>query len=187
MSTNKQLSPIEYLLIVHSCTFDELFTILSYTPQLRRLNLLNSINIDTNIQTILPITLSNLTDISIPMDNVTFDEFEILIRKINVKLKVLRVTTRAQDINFLNARRWEKLILKSLSQLEEFYLRYYEPVNKYPIYSGVPNQFTSSFWIERQWTFEAEIIGESINYFIRPYRYIEKMIFCRYEIDYLFS
>jgi hypothetical protein len=65
--------------------------------------------------------------------------------------------------------------------------RYYEPVDKYPIYPGGQNQFTSSFWIERQWTFEAEIIDESINYFIRPYRYIEKMIFCRYEIDYLFS
>jgi hypothetical protein len=178
MATNKQLSPIEYLLIFHSCTFDELFTILSYTPQLRRLNLVNSINIDTNVQTILPITLSNLTDISISMDNVTFDEFEILIRKINVKLKVLRVTTHAQDMTFLNAHRWKKFILRSLSQLEQFYLRYYEHVNeeyKYPIYLGRPNQFTSSFWIERQWTFEAEIIGESISYFIRPYRYIQKI------------
>jgi hypothetical protein len=177
MATNKQLSPIEYFSIYQS-TFNELWTILSYTPQLRRLNLLNSI--DTNIQTILPITLSNLTDISVPMDSVRFDEFEILIRKINANLKILRVSIQSQDMNFLNAYRWERLILQSLPQLKEFYLRYHEGVddqNKYPIYSGEANQFTSSFWIERQWIFEAEIIGTSINYLIRPYRYNEKRFF----------
>jgi len=181
MSTNKQLSPIEYLRISHSCTFDELFTILSYTPQLRHLDLLNSIDIDRSIQTRLPNTLLNLTNILINIDNIKLDEFEILIRKMNVKLKSLRVNTLAQDVNFLNAHRWEQLILRSLSQLEEFYLQYHEPVVNgyiYPIFSGELNQFTSSFWIERQWTFEAEIIHASIYYFIRPYRYIENIIFC---------
>jgi hypothetical protein len=98
-------------------------------------------------------TLSNLTDISISIPDVRFDEFEILIRKIDAKLKFLRVSIRSQDIVFLSAYRWEQLIIKSLPQLEEFHLRYYERVDgkyKYPIYLGGANQFTSSFWIERQ-------------------------------------
>jgi hypothetical protein len=183
---NKQLSTIEYLAMYHSCTFNELFTILAYTPQLRRLNLLDRIEIGTNIQTLLPITLSNLTDISMAMNHVKFDEFKILIRKINAKLKVLRVSAYGQDIAFLNAHQWENLILRTFPQLEEFYLRYHDEVGdeyEYPAYPQGPNQFSSSFWIERQWTFEAEIVGESIIFSIRPYRYIEKMVFLLYEID----
>ncbi|CAF4773011.1 unnamed protein product, partial [Rotaria sp. Silwood2] len=109
--------------------------------------------IDSNIRTILPITLSNLTDVSIHMHRVKFDEFEIFIRKVCSKLKILRVNTRSPDIALLNAYRWKKLILQSLLQLEEFYLRYYERAGslyKYSIYNGGPNQFISSFWIERQ-------------------------------------
>jgi len=180
MPTNKQLSTIEYLAIYHSCTFNELFTILPYTPQLRRLNLLDRIEIGTSIRTLLPITLSNLTDISMDMDHVKFDEFKILIRKINAKLKVLRVTAHYRNITFLNAHQWEKFILRTFPQLEEFYLRYFDEVGdeyKYPVYPQGPNEFTSSFWIERQWTFEAEIVGEFNIYSIRPYRYIEKMAF----------
>ncbi|CAF2573922.1 unnamed protein product [Rotaria sp. Silwood2] len=173
MAINKQQSTIEYFSIHHRCTLNELYAIISYTPQLRRLNLCHKFEIDSNIRTILPITLSNLTNVSIHMHHEKFDEFEIFIRKICSKLKILRVNTYSQDIAFLNAYRWEKLILQSLSQLEEFYLRYYEragPVHKYPMYNGQLNQFVSSFWIERQWIFETEINSESIIYLVGPYR-----------------
>ncbi|CAF5123401.1 unnamed protein product, partial [Rotaria sp. Silwood1] len=119
------------------------------------------INIDTNIQTILPITLSNLTDISIPMSDVKFDEFEIFIRKIDAKLKILRITTQSQQRNFLSAHRWKQLILMSLPQLEEFYLRYIEFFNEAYQYSEAANQFVSSFWIDRKWTFEVKINHET--------------------------
>ncbi|CAF5072019.1 unnamed protein product, partial [Rotaria sp. Silwood1] len=85
----------EYFITYQFCIFNELSTILSFIPQLRCLKLFNSIGIDTNIQTMLRITLSNLTDISIPMNDVKFDEFETLIRKIDAKLKVLRVTLQS--------------------------------------------------------------------------------------------
>ncbi|CAF1303628.1 unnamed protein product [Rotaria sordida] len=152
MAINNQQSTIEYLSIRHRCTLHELYTIISYTPQLRRLNLRHKLEIDSNIRTILPITLSNLTDFSIYIHHIKFDEFEIFIRKICSKLKILRVNIQSRDITFLNAYRWEKLILQFLPQLEEFYLRYYERVGsvyKYPIYNEGSNQFISSFWIER--------------------------------------
>jgi len=38
------------------------------------------------------------------------------------------------------------------------------------MYSGGPNQFTSSFWIERQWLLETEIDDYCIKYSICPYR-----------------
>ncbi|CAF1270950.1 unnamed protein product [Rotaria sordida] len=107
------------------------------------------------------------------MYHAKFDEFEIFIRKIYSTLKVLHVNTYFQDITFLNASRWRKLILQSLPQSEEFYLRYYEragPVYKYPIYNDQLNQFVSSFWIEQQWIFEVEINNESIIYLVGPYR-----------------
>ncbi|CAF5083154.1 unnamed protein product, partial [Rotaria sp. Silwood1] len=169
MVTNQRLSTIEYLAIDHSWTYNELFSIMSYTPQLRHLHLFNAFDFHTNIQTILPITLSKLTDISIPINRLKFHEFEILVRKIDTKLKVLRVTVRSQDITFLTAYRWEKLILQSFPQLKEFYLRYIENFDREYHYPGGPDQFISSSWIKRQWTFEVEIDHESISYFIRPY------------------
>ncbi|CAF4840698.1 unnamed protein product, partial [Rotaria sp. Silwood2] len=102
---------------------------------------------------------------SIPMDRLKFHEFETIIRKIDANLKVLRVKAQSQDITFLNAHRWEKLILEYLPQLEDFYLRYVENFNREYHYPGGPDQFISSSWIKRQWTFEVEIDDESINYF----------------------
>ncbi|CAF5146770.1 unnamed protein product, partial [Rotaria sp. Silwood1] len=108
MVTNQRLSTIEYLAIDHCWTYNELISIMSYTPQLRRLYLFNAFDFHRNIQTILPITLSKLTDISIPMNYLKFYEFEIIIRRIDAKLKVLRVTVQSQDLTFLNVYRWEK-------------------------------------------------------------------------------
>ncbi|CAF4942331.1 unnamed protein product, partial [Rotaria sp. Silwood2] len=81
------------------------------------------------------------------MNDVKFDEFEILIRKRDAKLKVLRVTIQSQQINFLSAHRWEQLILMYLPQLEEFYLRYIELFDEEYQYSEAADQFVSSFWI----------------------------------------
>ncbi|CAF4485433.1 unnamed protein product [Rotaria sp. Silwood2] len=145
MVTNQRLSTIEYLAIDHCWTYNELISIMSYTPQLRRLYLFNAFDFHRNIQTILPITLSKLTDISIPMNYLKFYEFEIIIRKIDAKLKVLRVTVQSQDVTFLNVYRWEELILESFPQLEKFYLRYIENFDREYHYPGMPDQFISAF------------------------------------------
>jgi len=64
------------------------------------------------------------------------------------KLKVFTFTTRSEDIAYLNANRWEKLILKYLSQLEEFHFQYYEYIddeNESLVNLCQPNQFSSAF------------------------------------------
>jgi len=43
-------STIEYLDIHHSCTFTELYTLISYTPQLRRLHFMQEDDNYTNIK-----------------------------------------------------------------------------------------------------------------------------------------
>jgi hypothetical protein len=98
IATNQQFSSIEHLDIDHCCTFDELSTISSYTPQLRYLKFTHDLNGDRNIDIISPITLSNLTYLSIHVYNLTFYTFEIFISKIYSKLKTLCVITRSEDI-----------------------------------------------------------------------------------------
>jgi hypothetical protein len=126
-------------------------------------------------------TLSNSTHISIKVYYLTFDEFESFIRKFECKVKVLHLIINCEDVTYLNAHRWEQLILQSLPQLEEFYLKYYEYLecrnyeDESLQYLGEPNQFTSSFWMARQWIFETEIDIFNIIYSVRPYRYINKM------------
>jgi hypothetical protein len=56
---NKQLSPIEHLVIGHLCKFDELSIVLSYTPQLRRLDFIDTHDNDTNLVNMLSIRLLN--------------------------------------------------------------------------------------------------------------------------------
>jgi len=62
--TNKQFSTIEYLVIDHGCTFKELFTIISYTPQLRRLGFHHLSDNDSSIKALSSIILTDLVDIS---------------------------------------------------------------------------------------------------------------------------
>jgi hypothetical protein len=78
---------------------------------------------------------------------------------------------------FLDGHRWKQFILQYLPDLKKFYLKFKDLIHhkhQHAIYSGEPNQFTSSFWIERRWILEFIIMGEEINYSIHPYRYIEK-------------
>ncbi len=73
----------------------------------------------------------------------------------------------------MNAHRWEQLICQYFPQLKIFSLHYHErpdEEDEYPIYSANVNEFSSSFWIERRWIFEAEIALGHIRYSIDPYK-----------------
>ncbi|CAF4111375.1 unnamed protein product [Rotaria magnacalcarata] len=168
LATGKQLSTIEYLEIVHYYTFDELSDLISYTPKLRHLNLSHINQDDSTIETMSPINLENLTSISMYTNYINFDEFETFIQNIYSELRTLHVTFSYQDITFLDAYRWEKLILQYLSQLKKFSLKYYD--NGHSMYSGERTQFNSSFWIERKLIMNMEINEYKILYLVSPYR-----------------
>ncbi|CAF0921623.1 unnamed protein product [Rotaria sordida] len=173
MATAKQFSPIKSLMIDHSCTFKECSTIISYTPQLRNLSVSHLLMDDNPKKGIhLPMILSNLTYLFICEYDLDFDQFEMFIRKIDAKLQFLSFNTESEDINYLDAKRWEKLIMKYLPQLDKFYFQYHiyrDYENEYPVYRDQCDQFISSFWIDRQWLFNADIDYGFILYSIQPY------------------
>jgi hypothetical protein len=168
---SQPVSTIDYLVIDHPCTSQDLSNIISYTPHLSRLSVTKALNIKENFPIIFP--LSNLTNFSIDLSSMSFDEFEILISKIDAKLKILRLYILFDNRVYLNARRWEQLILHYLPGLEKFYLKYVDFISEYletERYSELRNEFFSSFWLERQWILEAETDDEVTIYSIRPYK-----------------
>ncbi|CAF3762461.1 unnamed protein product [Rotaria sordida] len=83
IATNKQFSNIKYLYIHHSCSFQELFAIISYTFQLYRLKLsYTSDNDEPIIGNVLPIPLLSLIHFSIDRYDMKFDKFKWFIKNI---------------------------------------------------------------------------------------------------------
>jgi len=173
---DNQFCSIEYLIIDHYCSLNELIPLISYRSKLRRLAL-HKIKInDSNIMLLSSNTLVNLKSIYLHLYETTFNELEMFITTRFSNLKFLSVIT-SEDITFLDAYRWEQFILNYFPQLEKFYLIYDDYIDyrqQYPIYTGISNQFFSSFWLERQWLFKAHVKYTNIKYKIRPYRYTEK-------------
>ena len=170
---NNQYSTIENLIINHSCTFDELSVILSYTPELRRLNFSQLDESALVIGTLLPTRLSNLTHIFLNVPYITFNEFKIFITSLECKLKTLRFTTRSADVTYMDAYRWEELILKYFPQLKQFYFQYCEETDdecEFLPYIEDVSQFTSSFWIGQKWIFETAMNSVEVKYSIHPYK-----------------
>ena len=85
-ATDEQTSSVEHLIIDHECDLKDLFKIISYTPQLRRLKLSMLINKNKRIQDTKPMILSNLIHLSIYADEITFNEFKIFINQIKFKI-----------------------------------------------------------------------------------------------------
>ncbi|CAF1476369.1 unnamed protein product [Rotaria sordida] len=171
MAMNNQFSPIEYLVIDHYCSLNELISLISYTLKLRRLTVHKIKTNNSNITILSSITLNNLNSIYLDLRQTTFNVLEIFITKKFPNLKSLFIAG-SNDINFLDAYRWEQFILNNFSQLEKFYFVYDDLLDneeKYRRFTGKSNQFSSSFWIERQWLFEVEIKDTDIEYIIRQY------------------
>ncbi|CAF4658163.1 unnamed protein product [Rotaria sp. Silwood2] len=102
----------------------------------------------------------------------TSNELEIFSTEIYLNLKILFIHC-SDNIIFLDAYRWEKLILHYYPQLEIFYFIYYDRMNndnQYSTYSYGLNQFSSSFWIQHRWIFNVQIDNTDIKYMVYPYR-----------------
>jgi hypothetical protein len=175
MITNKQVSPIEHLIIDHSCTLNALTCIMPYVPKLRRLSFTDSEYDDSNIDHHFSSILSNLTHLTMNVNYMKFDKLEMLIKTMNSNLIFLHVNIFgiADDVNYFDSARWEKLILKYLPKLDKFFFDYCEDMEgaeELSTHLEESNQFNSSFWIERKWRLETKVNFEFITYSIRPYK-----------------
>lgn len=115
-----EFTNVKYLVIDHRCTLNELMSILSYTPQLRRFSCQNLYRTYSNVKKLAPIKLPNLRYIVLVKCDLTFDEFEMFIRTILSPVELLWIST-SNDPADLNAARWEKLISEHISHLRKFY------------------------------------------------------------------
>ena len=174
MATPEQFNSIEILVIDHSCSFEELVSLVSYTPHLRQLHVMDSMDSMPKITMMSPTALTNLTHLTILADNIDFDEVELFIKRMIFKLKKFVFRT-ANDTSFLDADRWEQLIVQHLPYVEAFSIIYQEYLSEesgYDIYYGKANAFLSSFWIERKWFLDIDIDDNYITYSIQLYRYV---------------
>ncbi|CAF1483298.1 unnamed protein product [Adineta steineri] len=154
----------------HHCTFEDLPMITIYTPKLQHLYFINEKELNNSIRDIiLPIPLCSLTHLTVRDYYKNFNEFEIFISHLNLKLKVLFITVKFQDITYLNAFHWEEFIRKHLPQLKKCYLNHFEGI-QFPINPQQLNQFSSIFWIKRQWIMEIQFADGYTTHLIRPYR-----------------
>jgi len=177
LTIRSQISPIEHLIIDHTCTINDLLTILSYTPKLTHLICKQPIKSNVNNEQIKSIRVFHLTHISIPFGYISFNEFEIFIRKISSEIQILKFYTNI-DSNYLNTNRWEQLIQEYIPNLNKFYFIYIDVVNEHLIVTPdhrQMNRFNSTFWIKKQWIFHIEIrtcirLNTAVLYKISPRR-----------------
>ena len=92
MLLNDQFSSIEYLLIYHGCTLNQLINILSYTPRFSHLSLFNIIESDDDIKSEMMIKLNNLIHLTIVIYDIDFNEFEEFLLKLCSQLQLLNIT-----------------------------------------------------------------------------------------------
>lgn len=159
----EQFSSIEQLVIDHPCTLHLLYSILFHTQKLSRLTC--ECLLDTDFYSLLENSLRifNLTFCSIRTCYLTFDKFEIFIKKISSQLRVLHLTPY-DDINYFDADRWERLISQFMPYLHTFQFKYSDAMLgglKLKSYHMSIHRFTSSFWIEKRWSLD---IQNDFNY-----------------------
>jgi hypothetical protein len=182
--TFNQSSPIEHLVINGKFNLNELPNLLSCVPHLRRLSIDCLCLFDR--QRIKPFsTISDkLTHVSLKLERIKFNRFEPFITHLFHNLQVFRISTD-NDEDYLDANRWERLILSNMILLRVFDIQHsyhaYDDSNQL-IYDTRIKQFTSSFWTERQWYFahQHHKVGNmnyGMFYSIQPYRYRKRNYF----------
>jgi hypothetical protein len=155
-ATTTKFSPIEYLVIDHPINLNVLNNLLLYVPQLRRLHLTTTL---TGPITSHPVTLNQLTHVSLNLQNFSFRELDLWFKNISNKIQVIHILIQS-DKEYLDASRWEQLISSSMP-----YLRIFDIVIRCKIQydenivqcTAQMDQFNSWFWIERQWFFEYQV------------------------------
>jgi hypothetical protein len=178
VSTN-EYSSIEHLIITNYIPFEELHNLLSYIPKLRRLSVY-SLSEHWG-KTEISARLSNhLTHLSVNGGSVEFDRFEKMVMNVFSTIRVLYFT---RDCNanspYFNANKWQQLITSHLPNLRVFDIQCNVSINNMDdqaIIDTQINQFTTSFWIERQWFFSHQFYHSRFRnhvflYSTNPYRY----------------
>ena len=177
-----EYSPIEHLIIKDPTYLHQLDSLLSYVPRLRRTSLVLYRN-ETLIRSALKFIFAckQLTHLSLELSsNIDFFLIEKIVRELFPAIEVLHLTLSWYfDQHYANADNWKQLIILQLPYLRIFDIHYPLPAAR-SIFSlsgnMLMNQFTTPFWIDRQWSFACQLykngsIGDGLFYSTNPYRY----------------
>jgi hypothetical protein len=169
-------SPIEHLVINGDFRIDAFHDLLSYLPRLRHLSIDRLIGFEYADMKLCSIESKHLKYISLNFDTVDFNGFEQLAKYFFSSIEVLHIKA-TYDQSYLDAKRWEQLILSYLPNLRIFDLNYDNEVflDSPAIYHDLLNQFTSRFWTDRKcfFTHKHDLQGKmetGIFYSTNPYR-----------------
>jgi hypothetical protein len=173
-----EYSSIEQLVIKNTVYFYDIDRLLSYVPQLRQLSLgyLYVPYTPVTNKWTQPIPLNYLTHLHvINLCNISFNDFELLIKSFFCSIKVLFFETH--DGQYLNANRWKQLILSSMPFLCVFDI--YFSSDGVVVYPSPLEEFSSPFWVERKWYFARQdyannsqrLLHGIVFYSTNPYRY----------------
>ena len=176
-ATNES-SPIEHFVIENGAKIDELYSVLSYLPQLRRLSWHKLSGSDNQQSTLERMEMKHLTHLNLELRVTDFDQFEAMIVHLFPRVEVLHLSTSFSH-EYLDADRWQRLISCSMPQLRVFDLQHQDNVRTSDeallTSARLKHTFTSSFWLEHQWYFTHQIflqqgLYQVIFYSTNPYR-----------------
>ncbi|CAF0898321.1 unnamed protein product [Adineta steineri] len=154
-SDNQRSMTLEYLSFPFPPDLTSIYNLLSYTPRLRRLSV-ESI-LDTRYKPLKQfIQPRNLTSISLCYWDLSFDKFASFIAIVGSELEFLRISIK-HPTALSNVYQWQQLILRHMPRLRTFLFDYHGPLIKDADGNSccrtLLDEFTSPFWIERQWFF----------------------------------
>ena len=146
-------SPIEHLVLNTSFPYDSLDCLFSYLPQLRRLSINRLITRRYYNDKLSLSPLKHLEHVSLKLEGIRFDQLEQLIINRFHRVEVLRLTTNYDQV-YLDAHRWEQLIISSMPKLHRFDFHHDGRIpNDSFLYHQLINEFNSPFWTQRGWHF----------------------------------
>ncbi|CAF1167423.1 unnamed protein product [Adineta ricciae] len=185
LATN-QLSSIEYLSIENCVSITQMNNLLSYIPHIRYLTFENvAVDLHSHYQIFNTynqlFNINTLTNISLQLYSIGFNQLESLFSDVYYHIKVLRLSPclKFQSLEYLNANRWEQLIRNHLPSLRifDYYCEFifHRYLSSRFEYKAAIQQFRSPFWIERQWFFQSDCDHQQLfgrGYHPKIYRHI---------------
>jgi hypothetical protein len=181
VAINEQFSTIEYLVIDHQCAFFEIYSLILHTPRVRHLICRKILKESNALKDQNRITLSNLTHISMDICVRSSDDFGVFMTKLFAPVQVLRIRYHSTT-DHLDDHGWEQLIRTNLPYLRKFHYENHQCFSRYEEndfdFTKI-NQFTSPFWVERQWFGELilDMNSKCANYSDFRHKYIHSSLF----------
>lgn len=168
---NEPLSTIKYLTIDHNCTIQQLFSIINHTPKLRHLICKNLIGSGTVHEQ--PVAIPNLKYLTIECGFMRRIEFESVVKTLSAHVEILDIQHDSGE-DYFDADRWKRMIQNHIPHWKKFdykYRTFDDSEELEDVLHLKMNQFTSRFWTEKRWFFEAEISTDTIMYSISSHKY----------------